>query len=505
MLPMRQESTRTKRLRNSVSKRPSGSRRREPQRRYKIFRDPIHDHIGFEGAEIDLLRLVDSRAFQRLRRIHQNGAAFLAYHGLERSRFSHGLGTYEAARRFSSALARAAASKKTAMGPFAPNETALMGFKAACLVHDIGHPCFSHAGERFFQRLVPSQRSQEVHHESWTARIVEEDDELRRVLSRMSWAEDLKAFIRGPLPHPLAYLQRFLSGSLDVDRLDYLLRDSQACGVGYGSTDFSWLMQTMNVELVGMGWEDPHWEIVFDGPKAGYAIEQFLLARRSMYSQVYFHKTARASEALLLALLLRARRVERYIGGSGSQRTTKLPAAFGTLAKGMRTSVDDYLALDDFVVLSCAVDWASRERDPVLRDLADRLIRRRLFKAIPLPEEKKGILRDDEAIAALRELVDRQPDLPKLPHSFGDRLSDYYLATDENRVELYDSALGSIWVRHTDPGGKARIVPFEADPRRLGLKFLKGAPDSFMSVSFVIVPEECEKEVRQLLARWNEP
>ena len=458
----------------------------------------------FEGPEIDLLPLVDSRAFQRLRRIHQNGAAFLAYHGLERSRFSHGLGTYEAARRFASALVRAARDKKSAMGPFFPNETALMGFKAACLAHDIGHPCFSHAGERFFQRLVPSQRTQDVRHESWTARIVEEDEEVKKVLSRMSWAEDMRAFIHGFPPHPLTYLQRFHSGSLDVDRLDYLLRDSQACGVGYGSADFPWLLQTMNVELVGMGWETPHWEIVFDGAKAGYAIEQFLLARRSMYSQVYFHKTARASEALLLALLLRALHIGRFVGGSQSQRSTRLPAAFGTLAAGAKTSVESYLALDDHVVLSCAVDWAYRERDPVLRDLANRLIRRRLFKAIPLPEAKRGLLKDDRAIEELRELVDRQPDLPKPARSSGERASDYYLATDENRVELYESALGSIWLRHTDPGGQIRIVPFEADPRRIGFKFVKGASDSFMSVSFVIVPEVCEREARRLVEKWDE-
>jgi uncharacterized protein len=465
----------------------------------KVFRDPVHDHITFLGEEEELVRLVDTVAFQRLRRIHQNGAAFLAYLGLERSRFSHALGTYQTGKLLLESLGRVMAPRQEEMGPFALRPEAEMGFKAACLVHDLGHPCFSHAGERFFQSQRP-ELSREMKHESWTLRILEEDPQVSEVVASQSWYEDARAFLAAPPPHPLEYLQKFLSGNLDVDRFDYLARDTQASGAGYGTADFRWLLQSLDIEHVQAGWGGAaKWEVVFEASRAAYAIEHLLLARRSMYAQVYFHKTVRASEALLLALLLRAYRLGRFVEGEG-QTDVSLPAVFGRLAAGEDVNVTEYLGLDDTHVLRCVVDWSREEKDPILRDLSERFVRRALFKAIPIKPELSHMLRDEQRVEGLRASIEGAG-LPREALGQEEQLSDYYLVLDEPRTEIYASGAGSVYLRRQGAEG-SDVYPFEADPRA-GAKFSRVGADRSLSLAYVIVPAEAEQRTRQVISAWG--
>ena len=344
----------------------------------KILRDAVHDFISFDEGDEALLRVIDSFAFQRLRRVHQNGVAFLAYHGLEGTRFGHALGTYEVARRVVNAISESQERIQDQLGVYRLQPRTATAFRAACLLHDLGHTCFSHLGERFFQTTGTSGEK----HEQWTLRIVQEDPEIQSILGGSDWYEDMIAFMEGR--HPFRYLQNLFAGNLDVDRFDYLNRDTKLSGTGYGLIDVDWILRSLNLDLVNIGYEGPRVEVVFDSSRGAYAIEHFLLSRRAMYAQIYFHKAARAAEGLMIAILLRALDTGRFGAGSGH---APLPGVFGQLARGEGPSVDAFLRFDDTHVLRSIVEWSDPlEKDPILRDLSSRLVRRQLFKAIEVPE-----------------------------------------------------------------------------------------------------------------------
>ena len=328
----------------------------------RVFRDPVHGLIEFKGEDRPIADLLDTHAMQRLRRIKQMGFAWLVYPGAEHSRFGHALGAFHIAQRVTRRLGLAPALARHV--------------KVAALLHDIGHGPFSHAWEHVF----PGHD-----HERWGGRIVAEDAELRAGLEALEpgLPETLVAFWgKGYKP---AFARKLVSSQLDVDRLDYLLRDGHYSGAGHATYDLDWIIHAIQIANVHTGNDDPS-DLVVDYRRGMYAVEQYLFARSYMYAQVYHHKTVRAAEWMFIKTLERFAQLARQ-----DSEPPGLPIA-GAMARGKTVGVDDYLRLHD-ISLSTAMDrWAGRDGpaaiDPVLRDLAARLTDRRLFKTFDLGDDK---------------------------------------------------------------------------------------------------------------------
>jgi HD superfamily phosphohydrolase len=325
----------------------------------RVFRDPVHGLVEFKGGDRPIADLLDTHAMQRLRRIKQMGFAWLVYPGAEHSRFGHALGAFHIAQRVARRLEL-------------PHAVA-RHVKVAALLHDVGHGPFSHAWEHVFAGHD---------HESWGGRIATEDPELRAALERLEpdLPETLRAFwSKSYVPE---FARKLVSSQLDVDRLDYLLRDGHYSGAGYATYDLDWIIHAIQVARV----RPDHEDLVVDYRRGMYAVEQYLFARSYMYAQVYHHKTVRAAEHMFIHTLERFAQLAR----AGAEPPGL--AIAGAMARGDRVTVADYLRLHD-VSLTTALDrWAGvtgePADDPVLRDLSARLAARRLFKTFDLGDDR---------------------------------------------------------------------------------------------------------------------
>lgn len=332
--------------------------------RDRVFRDPVHGLIEFRGPDAPLQTVLETRAVQRLRRIKQMGFAWLVYPGAEHSRFGHALGAFHIAQRVVESLGL-------------ENPVALH-VKVAAMLHDIGHGPFSHAWEHVFAG---------ADHEAWGGRIVREDDELRTTLDALEpgLADAIASF--WDKSYQPAFARKLVSSQLDVDRLDYLLRDGHYSGAGYATFDLDWILHALRVEEVTS--DAGSSDLVVDYRRGMYAVEQYLFARSYMYAQVYHHKTVRAAEWMFILLMQRYAELTR----NGSEPPGLAPA--GMLAEEARISVEQYLWLDDHALITAIDRWAGygpdgesgASRDDVLRDLAGRLSRRRLFKTFDLGDD----------------------------------------------------------------------------------------------------------------------
>jgi len=250
------------------------------------LRDPIH---GFLHADALEAALIASRPVQRLRWIHQLGFTFLVYPGAEHSRFSHVLGaTHLAGRVFDSLVV-----KRPELLPRGELALARRLVRAAALVHDIGHAPFSHSAEDRFEGGID--------HEEMTGRLLAAA-EIRDVFARHGdglTIDEVRRLLAGEMPPGKRFLAQMISGELDVDKMDYLLRDSLFCGVRYGVYDLDRLVDT----LVTV--RDPETGEVGLGVEAGgvHAVEALILARYYMFTQVYFNVTGKALEHHLTAWL----------------------------------------------------------------------------------------------------------------------------------------------------------------------------------------------------------
>src|SRR3569623_885199 len=330
----------------------------------RVFRDPVHGLVELKGEDRPIAELIATLAMQRMRRIKQLGFAWLVYPGAEHSRFGHALGAFHIAQRVARRLGLDEQVARHVMG--------------ATLRHDIGHGPFSHAFEHVFSGHD---------HERWGARIATEEPALVAALAQLApgLPQTQKTF-RGKDDKP-HFARKLGSSQRDVDRLDYLLRDGHYSGAGYATYDVDWSIHAIQVAPIRpeRGGDD-QLDLVVDYRRGMYAVEQYLFARSYMYAQVYHHKTVRAAEWMFIKTLERFAQLAR-----GDVEPPGLEIA-GRMARGATVDVADYLRLHDTSVTVALDRWAGISgepaADPVLRDLANRLVRRHQFKAFDLGDAR---------------------------------------------------------------------------------------------------------------------
>jgi HD superfamily phosphohydrolase len=307
-----------------------------------LFNDPIY---GFIAIESDLiLELINHPYFQRLRRISQMGLSSLVYPGAHHTRFEHAIGAMHIMQKSIEVL-----QKKGV--PFSLEEKEAM--KISILLHDIGHGPFSHATEKSLL--------QGIHHEDVSIWVIKKLNKIYN--GRLDLA--LKIFTNN---YNRKFMHQLVSGQVDVDRLDYLKRDSFYTGVTEGNINTNRIIEMMNVESE---------QLVFES-KGIHSLEKFLLARRMMYWQVYLHKTSLAAELILVKLLSKYRKLVE----SGKELIDKAHCLYPFLSRSDSESfnseiLEHYLSLDDSDIVSLLKSWISHE-DFTLRNLSIQLINREL-------------------------------------------------------------------------------------------------------------------------------
>jgi hypothetical protein len=336
-----------------------------------ILRDPVHGLVAFEGHEERIVEeLIDTPEVQRLRRVRQLGVTSLAFPGAEHSRFAHAIG---AAFVMKLLVVRLRAIHLALPAHQRVTEDRAIEALASALLHDVGHGPLSH----LFEEVIPDTPP----HETWTERIVlDPSTGVHRVLSEVdaSLPSRVVELVHGR--HELPFLAKAVSGELDVDRCDYLLRDAHATGVRYGVFDLDWLLRSLRFTPAPGAGSDLGGApaLAIDGAKGLPAIEAFITARLFMFQQVYLHKATRAAEWMIRATFARAMSMLRE--GTGLEG---VPGAVAAAARGEPIALGDYLELDDGVLWGTMHAW-EQSADRPLADLARRIRVRALFKTLEL-------------------------------------------------------------------------------------------------------------------------
>ena len=324
------------------------------QNKLKIFNDPIYGFITIPNALI--FDLIEHRFFQRLRRISQMGLSYLVFPGAHHTRFHHALGSMHLMQK---------AVRILRLKGVSIDEEEENALYSAILLHDIGHGPFSHAMEHSIVNNIP--------HEKMSLLFMEE---LNREFNG-SLTLAIKIF-RNEYDRP--FLFQLVSGQLDMDRADYLKRDSFYTGVPEGNVNSERLITMLNVI---------NDELVVE-EKGIYSIEKFLTARRLMYWQVYLHKTSLVAEQLMIRALNRAKQLVQE--GIDLSASTALHYFLKNNVSEEQVSSDVlslFSQLDDYDIVSALKEWQFCD-DFVLKNLSDMIVNRDLLK-IKIRDDKVKI------------------------------------------------------------------------------------------------------------------
>lgn len=368
----------------------------------KILNDPVHGFITIPDELI--FGLMNHPCFQRLTRIRQLGLTYLVYPGALHTRFNHAIGAMHL-------MDEAIEILKQKGFEITPEEK--QAALAAILLHDVGHGPFSHALEN---SLIHN-----VSHEDISLKLMEKlNQELGGQLTLA-----IKIF-KGT--YKKKFLHQLVSGQLDVDRLDYLSRDSFFTGVSEGVIGTERILKMMTISNDELAVEE----------KGIYSVERFIIARRLMYWQVYFHKTVVAAEQMLIAALKRAH--DLALNG---EKIYAPPALAFFLEKNNNktnlnaTTLENFVDIDDSDILSCLKVW-QYHNDAVLSRLAANLLNRKLARVIieSKPISKKN--RDDL--------------LKKISKTYNISAEDasYFLSYGEIENNAYAPGIDKIWIAYKD-------------------------------------------------------
>ena len=314
----------------------------------RIFHDPIHKEIVFDSGkpeELMIMELIDTVAFQRLRRIKQLGAASLLFHGAESSRFTHSIGVFCIARRIFKRLIDVKSS-------FCENKFALYG---AALLHDLGHGPLSHTSEAIFDH----------NHEKWSQKLVKNYSPINSILKK--YDSELPRQIEELFESKQIFskpLKTLISSEIDCDRLDYLLRDSYNTGTKYGLVDLERIISALTFS--------PDGNIAIK-PKGVIAIEHFLVLRNLMYRTIYNHRINEISSWILEKII--------YTVKNNYKKNIWLDESlYKWIFSPAKLDFNDFIKNDDITFYYHLIKWKDESFEP-LSTLCKMFIDRDLLKA----------------------------------------------------------------------------------------------------------------------------
>lgn len=322
----------------------------EKLKRNKVFRDPLYGYITVEYKVIS--DLIDTKEFQRLRRIRQLSGVSMVFQTAEHSRFTHSLGAYQ--------MANFVLSDVEGIEVLTEYERLL--FLITALFHDIGHGPYSHAFETVLS----------VSHEEMGAKIILGDTEVNKVLTKENpnLPKDIASIIRHEKKYTL--VESLISSQLDVDRMDYLSRDAYFTGAAYGHIDYFRILRSMKVI-------DSKLYVRASGV---HSIESYLMSRYHMYFQVYYHPAARSYECILDSIYARIR--DLIEKNKLSEANINIKEFVNVI--NSPEDLYSYFELDDAYV-NAFIKKFTKTTDKILRTLCNAFINRHLFKCIEVQND----------------------------------------------------------------------------------------------------------------------
>lgn len=326
----------------------------------KVFRDPVHGYVHVKDQVI--ADLIETKEFQRLRRIKQLGTTSTTFHGAEHSRFNHSLGVYELTRRIVDEIFTGRAEW---------DESERLLSLCAGLLHDLGHGPFSHSFEKVFH----------LDHEEFTRKIILGDTEVNQVLKKVDegFPGKVASVIEKTYKNPLVI--SLISSQIDADRMDYLLRDAHYTGVSYGKFDIERILRVIRPSSKGM-------VIKVSGM---HVVEDYIMSRYQMYLQIYFHPVSNSAEVLLTKIFQRV----KVLFETGHQFKLE-PTHFESIFR-KNVSVEEYIKLDESIVQYYFQLWM-KEEDKILSDLCERFLDRHLFKSIEFHDSDEDFIKLERLI-----------------------------------------------------------------------------------------------------------
>ncbi len=366
----------------------------------KIFNDPVYGFINIPYSSV--FDILESSSFQRLRRIKQLGLTHLVYPGALHTRFQHAMGSMYL-------MGQAIETLRTKGHDITDDEA--IGATLAILMHDIGHGPFSHALEN---SLIHGMNHEDIS-------LIFMSNIKSQASEHIGIA--IKIFNNS---YPKKFLHQLVSGQLDMDRLDYLNRDSFFTGVSEGVVSYDRIIKTLNVA------DD---KLVTDA-KGIYSLEKFIIARRLMYWQVYLHKTVISAEMLLVSILKRA----RYLALQGHDLFAT-PSFKKFLYHNFDKAdfvkqpglLDDFALLDDYDVFISIKVW-TQNQDKILATLCQKMVNRKLFSIELQKEEFSSSYIEKITYYTQKEFA--------LSHGE----AAYFVLSGITENNAYDPGIGNIWI-----------------------------------------------------------